>query len=115
MADLLVDTDIFIDHLRGTRPLVREEHWLSYSIVTRMELFGGRNDERATRRLLDTLTQLDLDVEIAEQAGRLSRDAQLDVADALIAATALAHKLTVFTRNRRNFERVRGLKIRSPG
>jgi predicted nucleic acid-binding protein len=33
--------------------------------------------------------------------------------DALIAATALVHKLSVATRNARHFEAVRGLRLRA--
>jgi predicted nucleic acid-binding protein len=34
--------------------------------------------------------------------------------DALVAATAIAHRLTLVTRNRRDFERVPRLRVRAP-
>jgi predicted nucleic acid-binding protein len=34
--------------------------------------------------------------------------------DALIAATALENRLTLTTRNRKDFDRVKGLRIRTP-
>jgi predicted nucleic acid-binding protein len=64
--------------------------------------------------LLARLTELDVTVEIALRAGRIRRTTQLDVPDALIAATALEHGMPVMTRNRRHFERVAGLVVRSP-
>ncbi len=39
---------------------------------------------------------------------------QIDIPDALIAATALEHGMPVMTRNRRHFERVADLIVRSP-
>ena len=41
MADLLIDTDVFIDHLKGFERLPRRQSKLAYSIVTRAELFAG--------------------------------------------------------------------------
>jgi predicted nucleic acid-binding protein len=38
----------------------------------------------------------------------------LQIADALIAATALEHRLPLMTRNRRHFEQVPGLTLRTP-
>ena len=41
MADVLVDTDVFIDHLRGAVELKLGKHRLHYSVITRAELFAG--------------------------------------------------------------------------
>ena len=41
MGDILVDTDVFIDHLRGARQLTPGRHRLHYSVITRAELFAG--------------------------------------------------------------------------
>jgi hypothetical protein len=85
------------------------------SVVTRAELFAGNeSEEPAVTALLARLTELDVTVEIALRAGRIRRTTQLDVPDALIAATALEHGMPVMTRNRRHFERVAGLVVRSP-
>ena len=50
-----------------------------------------------------------------QRAGRLRRETGIRLPDALIAATALEHKLSLFTRNRSDFEKVRGLRIREIG
>lgn len=39
-------------------------------------------------------------------------EAGMRLPDALIAATAIEHELSLFTRNRSDFEKVRGLQIR---
>jgi hypothetical protein len=41
VADILVDTDVFIDHLRGAQQLAPGRHRLHYSVITRAELFAG--------------------------------------------------------------------------
>lgn len=114
MSDLLVDTDVFIDHLRGARRFVQGPNLISYSVVTRCELFAGsRVDEPALRTLLAAITEIEVDRAIAERAGRIRRDTGIRFADALIAATALERSLTLVTRNVRDFEKASGLRLQS--
>lgn len=49
---------------------------------------------------------------IATRAGRLRRSSGMRVPDALIAATALEHRLTLRTRNVADFQQVPGLRLR---
>jgi predicted nucleic acid-binding protein len=115
VADLLVDTDVFVDHLRGARRLVADGDQLRYSAVTRCELFAGSNaDEDGIRRLLAPFTGLLVDRAVAERAGRIRRDRGTRIADALIAATALEHNLVLVTRNARDFQEIPGLQLRLP-
>ena len=112
-AELLLDTDIFIDHLRGAHRLPAAQG--AYSVITRCELFAGRAPEEATvRALLAPLRELGLDRAIAERAGRLRRTAAMGMPDAIIAATAIEHGLALVTRNRRDFESVPGLVVGDP-
>ncbi len=115
MAELLLDTDVFVDHLRGARRLRPGRHRLHYSVVTRCELFAGRGaDEDVLRLLLAPFRELPVDRGIAERAGRIRREAGVRTPDALIAATALQHRLTLVTRNLRDFQPVRGLRLLAP-
>lgn len=115
MTRILVDSDVLVDHLRGHRRLVAGNDELHVSAVTRAELFSGRGvEERRIRRLLGPMTDVPVDATIAERAGRLRRDTSRRLPDALIAATALEHRLTLVTRNIRDFEGIRGLKVRTP-
>jgi predicted nucleic acid-binding protein len=114
VTDVLVDTDVLIDHLRARRPLPIVGRF-AYSVVSRFELFAGRaTDEDVVRELLRPHREIAVDRAVSEYAGRLRRDAHLEISDALIAATALVHGLDVATRNRRDFERVSGLRLRDP-
>ncbi len=115
MAKILVDSDVIVDHLRGHRRLTVGGDELHVSAVTRAELFSGRATEaRRVRRLLEPMTDLPVDAAIAERAGRLRRGTVRRLPDALIAATALHHRLTLVTRNVRDFEGIRGLRVRPP-
>ena len=111
---VLFDTDVFVDHLRGAHKLPQTAG--SYSVITRAELFAGNEkDEPAVRALLALHTELAVDSAIAERAGRIRRVSDVRMPDALVAATALEHDLNLVTRNRRDFDRIRGLRVRSPG
>lgn len=115
MADLLIDTDVFVDHLRGARRLMLGGDDISYSVITRCELFAGRgSDEEGISRLLWPFTEILVNRQIAEEAGKIRRKTGIRTPDALIAATTLEHRLTLLTRNARDFERVRGLSVRKP-
>ena len=114
MADLLLDTDVLIDVLRGARRLTVIGHRIAYSVITRAELFSGRaRDEEDIRILLSPFRELNVDATIAEHAGRLARS-RVAMSDALIAATALEHGLELVTRNIRDFKGISGLRVRDP-
>lgn len=108
----LVDSDVIIDHIRGVQPLPTFP--LAYSVITRCELFAGRDDRQLLRQILSPLREIQLDSEIAERGGELRRDSGVATPDALIAATALVHGLPLMTRDRRHFERVVGLTLHDP-
>jgi len=111
--ELLFDTDVFVDHIRGARQLPDID--AAYSLITRCELFAGREQEEdAVHALLTSLREIAIDRTIAERAGQLRRGSPLRTPDALIAATAIEHGLALVTRNRRDFADVPGLRLRDP-
>jgi predicted nucleic acid-binding protein len=114
VADVLVDTDVFIDHLRGAAELTPGRHRLHYSVVSRAELFAGNSASDLVSQLLAPFREVTVDRSVAERAGRVVCEFRLRMPDALIAATALENRLTLMTRNRKDFEKVRGLRMRTP-
>lgn len=113
MADVLVDTDVFIDHLRGAAELKPRRHRVHYSVITRAELFAGNPASGLFAQLLAPFREIQVDRSIAERAGRIRREAGIRLPDALIAATALERGLDLASRNARDFGSVRGLRLRS--
>lgn len=113
MADVLVDTDVFIDHLRGAAELKPRNHRLHYSVITRAELFAGTAGTDLAAQLLAPFREIPVDRDIAERAGRIRREMGIRMPDALIAATAIEHHLSLVTRNAKHFGPVRGLRVRA--
>ncbi len=122
-VSLLLDTSVLVDHLRNDPRAVElllganergEQLW--GSVATRAELIGGmRSTEReATMRLLDSLTWVELSVDIADRAGELRRIFRrshpgVDLADYVIAASAESVDARLVTRNVKHFPVFPGL------
>jgi predicted nucleic acid-binding protein len=58
------------------------------------------------------MEEIPVDRAIAELSGGIRRQHGIDVADALIAATAMTLVVPLMTRNRRHFEGIKGLRLR---
>ncbi len=127
MGELLLDTNVLVLHLRKrgsvTEFLLKwgQQDNLHISVVTRTELIAGMRprEERTTMDLLASLRNLPVTPAIADRAGRLiyakaRQGIQISFPDALIAATALEHELTVLTTNARHFEEV-GARVQELG
>ncbi len=129
---ILVDTDWIINGLGGrddaTRRLVDlGPQGLAVSAVTIGELFEGAyrrpNSETVMasyRTILEGYRVLPVTEEIAVLFARVRSELRaqgnlIPDLDLLIAATAIAHDLTLLTRNRRYFERVPGLALYADG
>ena len=115
MADVLVDTNVFIDHLNGSRRFEPGEDRVWYSVVTRFELFASKQvSEDVLQLLLSPFTEITIDRDVAERAGRLRRTLSIRTPDALIAASALEYGLTLLTSNVKDFRTVPELQISAP-
>ncbi|WP_343602130.1 type II toxin-antitoxin system VapC family toxin [Mycobacterium sp.] len=121
---VVIDTDLVIDFLRGMgsgAPLVRElivSHRLRVTAVTAFELRVG-TDFLARREDILRLTRsrtFPLDSRSALRAGDVAatlRGAgqEIGLADCLQAGICLNFDLPLATRNRKHFNRVRGLRL----
>jgi predicted nucleic acid-binding protein len=123
MADLLLDSNVLILHLRKRGSASdfllqwgREDN-VHISVLTRAEIIASMRprEEGPTVELLGAMPSESVTPPVADRAGRLiyslARDGvQLSFPDAIIAATALEHDLTLVTTNARHFP-VSGLKV----
>lgn len=121
---IVVDTSVLIDHLRGDataraalEDAVRAGERLVCSVLTKVEVLAGMRpaEERATRRLLDSLDWIEVSDEVAEAAGALANrylasHPGVDPVDYVIAATALRLRAALWTRNVRHFPMFDGLR-----
>lgn len=117
MKTVLVDSDIVIEVLRARDAamlarwdeLSQSEAMILCSPVTVAELWRGvrPNEERSLRELFAALTCIPIDHDIGRVAGdflrQYTKSHNLDLGDALIAATAAIHKVELWTRNRRHY------------
>ncbi len=114
MAGYLLDSGLVIRHLRGEAEavqLLRElgrRARLGVSVVTHLEVYAGMHshEEYQTRKLLTRFLAYEVDRAIAERAGEFVRryhDRGASIPDAIIAATAVRHGLTLVTLNPKHF------------
>ena len=112
---IVVDTSVLIDHLRGDararaalRGATESGERLVASVLTKVEVLAGMraSEERATRRLFDSLDWLAVDDELAERAGALANRYLLSHPgvdpDYIIAATVERTGAGLWTRNLRH-------------
>jgi len=111
-ARYLLDTGLLIRYIRGEQDTVRLLRGLTkrergaISVVTRIEVRAGmREHERyRTQEFLSRVRTCDVTKEIADRTGDWLREYRqrgqtLALPDAIIAATALQHQLTLITLN----------------
>lgn len=116
MTNYLLDTNILIFRLRGhpqvehlLNQLSPDGDWYIASIIRTEILAGMRpHEEKVTLHLLNSLISLPIDNAIADRAGRwlyqyARQGITLAFPDAIIAATALEHTLTLVTTNAKHF------------
>lgn len=116
----IFDTDVIVEHLRGRRAatdlLLGAGDTAAISVLTRFELLAGlRSHERRTvRLLLDSLMNVPVTVDIAQQAGEWARTYRsshsgIGPVDYLIAASAEAHGAELLTLNVRHYPMFPGI------
>jgi predicted nucleic acid-binding protein len=129
-ASLLLDTDIFINYLRGQkdesdfiyRLLVKDEYDGYYSSITEVELLAAFKISEAQANkinaLLNTIYRVEVNSAVARHAGRLLANFRktngLEMPDAIIAASALACGATLVTKNAKHYSFIPGLVISLP-
>ncbi len=120
----MVDTDILIDVGMSVQPAIdclkkHEEHaLLAVSVITKMELVVGcrnKHELRDTEKFLKRFQVLAINEVISEQADELLLKYRLShgllIADALIAATAIAWDYALVSKNQRDYRFITELDL----
>jgi predicted nucleic acid-binding protein len=121
----LVDTDIWIDFLRGTPQAVtfvsKLPNEVAISSISVAELYAGVRDGAETQALsdlLDTLEVIDLNRDIAQAGGLIRREHGkahgVGLNDAMIAATAVNRNACLFTLNLKHYPSMRKNQVMQP-
>jgi tRNA(fMet)-specific endonuclease VapC len=120
---ILCDTNILIEIYRGNLSIIENvksigQHNIAISDVTCAELFyGARNKKelRTIRKDLSKLEVLPIESEISTSAVKLVEhfaiSHNLSLPDALIAATAIYHKIELYTLNVKDFKFIEDVKL----
>ena len=122
---MVIDTGIFIEHLRAkektltTLFLLSDEPELYISAVSLYELYMGaitKEKMQDVRRITEDLAVLPFTDEVALKAGEIyhklkSSNQMIEFRDIFIAATCITFKLPIATLNKKHFKRIDGLKI----
>lgn len=118
MATYFLDTSVIIDALnnkRGRRDLLldllRQGHLLACCAINVAEVFAGLRpkEEKTTEEFLRSLEYYHITWPVARLAGLLKRDRgkkgiMVSIADATIAAVAIAHELPLLTDKVKDFQ-----------
>lgn len=100
------------------RQLISEYDTAAVSIVSLIEIFGypdlDEEDNQIFQEMLRKVRILPLDDDIVALAIRLRQQRRMGLGDAIIAATALVHNLSLLTHNTRDFHWIEGLDLQDP-
>ena len=121
----LIDTNIVIYYLEGTLPasgmafldtVIDDEPFIS--VITKIELLGPaipkKEDVQVIEQFISACSIIHLTENIINQTIQIRRSKKVKIADAIIAASALQHNLTLLTRNVSDFKGIEKLKVKNP-
>lgn len=114
MKNILIDTDILINFLRGDMKAkeflsnMADDGTVYCSTITIAEIFAGmiEKERKQTEELLDSLNIINVNREIAEKAGSYKnriKAQNLELDDCIIAATALYKNAILATGNGKHY------------
>jgi len=126
MGTHLIDSNTIIEYV-GKRLPITGTLWLenlidsedgTLSIINWIEIFSypsiGDEEKNRFEDLCERLMLLNLTFDIAERTALLRQTVKMKLPDAIIAATALVHNLTLVTNDTHDFKNVPGLNLLNP-
>ena len=120
----LIDTNVVIDYL-GNKISSEGMQFMNnvvdaipnISVITKIEVLGFNTTDEQYQILTDFMDDaivFELTEEVADLCIGLRKKYKSKLPDAIIAATALAAKATLITRNTSDFKNIKGLKLIDP-
>lgn len=116
MIGVLLDTDVVIECLRDNKEVVFEllkvndtGRTIYYSPITKCEIYCGirKGEAKIVEKFFNQLESLPVTDMIGEKAGKYQsayrKSHNLELGDAIIAATAYNHQLLLYTFNRKHY------------
>ena len=125
MSKYLLDSNAAIDYVGGILPQ-KAIAWLdsiiesevSMSVINRIEVLGFNPPNPADlvpfEDLVKTVEVIGLSEEIIQRTIEVRRSYKIKLPDAVIAATAIVHDLTLISRNDDDFKKIDNLKYLNP-
>jgi len=117
-TNFLIDTNIIIYLSQKSLKIndfAKEGDSLYVSTITYMEALGfpfqNMEEETAITLLCDAFERFFLTEDIEKQTILIRKTHKIKLPDAIIAATAITHHLTLVTRNSNDFNKIFGLKL----
>lgn len=118
----LVDTNAIIDFCNGKLPSSGRDLMLKLkpeiSIITNIELFATPTLSEQELALLKKFTSISqihpVTLDLAEISIKIKQAKTIKLPDAIIAATAISHGLSLISRNKKDFRNIEGLTVIDP-
>jgi predicted nucleic acid-binding protein len=117
----LIDTNALIDVQMNNLPksglqFMAEimDRDFTVSFVTYIEFLGYKEASELTEQFISLANVIEIDKDIIEKCILLRRALSIKLPDAIIAATAISHNLTLITRNIHDFKDIGNLKLLNP-
>ena len=118
---MLLDSNVIIYAAKLEHEALRHlivEHAPAVSAVSYVEVLGYHRLTEQERRHFESFFaaahMLNIESTVLEQAIRLRQQRKMTLGDALVAGTALAHGLTLITRNTQDFRWIDALHLLDP-
>jgi hypothetical protein len=118
---MLIDSNIIIYATKPEQITLRQfiaQHNPAVSAISYVEVLGYHRLSEQERQYFEEFfaaaSMLDVSKAVLEHAVKLRQLRKITLGDALIAGTALAHSLTLVTRNTKDFNWIPGLSLLNP-
>ena len=120
----LIDSNVLIDYVAerfNLQQLLKLDALfdidLNVSVITKIETLGFNappQEEKKMLQFFDLANIIPLNDDIVQLTIDIRKEVKLKTPDAIIAATALAHNLTLLSRNTTDFKNITGLHAINP-